>query len=46
VYRAGFELGTGLSVNVTDPADAARELRGKEEEIERLMGKLKELKGK
>lgn len=46
VYRAGFELGTGLSVNVTDPADAARELRGKEEEIERLMGKLNELRGK
>lgn len=44
VYRAGFELGTGLSVNVTDPKDAARELRGKEEEIDRLMSKLKELK--
>ena len=28
VYRAGFELGTGLSVNVTDPKDAAVELRG------------------
>lgn len=44
VYRAGFELGTGLSVNVTDPQDAARELRGKEEEIDRLMSKLQELK--
>lgn len=31
VYRAGFELGTGLSVNVTDPEDVARELRGNEE---------------
>ena len=28
VYRAGFELGTGLSVNVVDPKDAAVELRG------------------
>ncbi|MBI3379378.1 DUF4931 domain-containing protein [Candidatus Gottesmanbacteria bacterium] len=28
VHRAGFELGTGLSVNVVDPTDAARELRG------------------
>ncbi len=26
VYRAGFELGTGLSVNVVDPAQAAKEL--------------------
>jgi len=27
VYRAGFELGTGLSVNVYDPKDAAIDLR-------------------
>ena len=27
VYRAGFELGTGLSVNVTDPMEAAEDLR-------------------
>lgn len=27
VHRAGFELGTGLSVNVVDPTDAARELK-------------------
>lgn len=27
VHRAGFELGTGLSVNVTDPTDAARTLK-------------------
>lgn len=27
VHRAGFELGTGLSVNVKDPADAAQELK-------------------
>lgn len=46
VHRAGFELGTGLSVNVTDPADAARALRSRKEEIDRLMDKLKELKGK
>ena len=44
VHRAGFELGTGLSVNVTDPSEAARSLRSKEEEIERLMDKLEELK--
>ena len=45
VHRAGFELGTGLSVNVTDPGDAASALRDKQEEIDRLMKKLKELKG-
>jgi len=28
VHRAGFELGTGLSVNVIDPDDAAAEYRG------------------
>ncbi|MCL4338516.1 DUF4931 domain-containing protein [Patescibacteria group bacterium] len=28
VHRAGFELGTGLSVNVADPTDAAKELMG------------------
>jgi UDPglucose--hexose-1-phosphate uridylyltransferase len=28
VHRAGFELGTGLSVNIIDPADAALELKG------------------
>lgn len=27
VHRAGFELGTGLNVNVADPTDAARILR-------------------
>lgn len=26
IHRAGFELGTGLSVNIIDPADAAKEL--------------------
>jgi UDPglucose--hexose-1-phosphate uridylyltransferase len=28
IHRAGFELGTGLSVNVVDPTDAAERLRG------------------
>lgn len=27
VYRAGFELGTGLSVNITDPIEAAKTLK-------------------
>ncbi len=27
VYRAGFELGTGLSVNITDPSEAAKLLK-------------------
>ncbi len=27
VHRAGFELGTGLNVNITDPTEAARILR-------------------
>lgn len=27
IHRAGFELGTGLSVNVTDPGEAARALK-------------------
>lgn len=27
VHRAGFELGTGLSVNIVDPKDAAAELK-------------------
>lgn len=26
IHRAGFELGTGLSVNIVDPQDAAKEL--------------------
>lgn len=27
IHRAGFELGTGLSVNITDPTEAARALK-------------------
>lgn len=30
IHRAGFELGTGLSVNVIDPAEAAENLASKE----------------
>lgn len=30
IHRAGFELGTGLSVNVIDPKDAAENLASKE----------------
>lgn len=30
VHRAGFELGTGLSVNIVDPSDAAEELKTQE----------------
>ena len=49
VYRAGFELGTGLSVNVVDPANAAREFReinfakqkgSKQQEIDQLKERL------
>ncbi len=40
IHRAGFELGTGLSVNITDPEDAAKELRSKSEEVQRVMKKL------
>lgn len=28
IHRAGFELGTGLSVNIIDPCEAAKELQG------------------
>ena len=44
IHRAGFELGTGLSVNITDPEDAAKELRSKNEEVSRIMKKLTELR--
>jgi len=43
VHRAGFELGTGLSVNMIDPTDAARQLRGEEEKIVSVMKKIKNL---
>ncbi len=41
VNRAGFELGTGLYVNIVDPVEAALELKGVEK---KMMGVLKKLK--
>jgi len=41
IHRAGFELGTGLSVNIVDPMTAASELREIEERMEKIMTKLK-----
>lgn len=41
VHRAGFELGTGLLVNIVDPLEAALELKGVEK---KMMGVLKKLK--
>lgn len=42
VYRAGFELGTGLSVNVVDPKDAAIEFK-KINDLDKVMEKIKRL---
>jgi len=44
VHRAGFELGTGLNVNIVDPIDASLELRGVESRMMSLLTRLK--KGK
>lgn len=41
VHRAGFELGTGLSVNVIDPTDAAIALRGVDKKTARVLKKLR-----
>ncbi|OGK18784.1 hypothetical protein A2866_01980 [Candidatus Roizmanbacteria bacterium RIFCSPHIGHO2_01_FULL_39_8] len=41
VNRAGFELGTGLYVNIVDPVEAALELKGVEK---KMIGVLKKLK--
>ena len=41
VHRAGFELGTGLEVNVVDPSDAALELKGMDEKVVHVLSKLK-----
>ena len=41
VHRAGFELGTGLNVNIVDPAEASLELRGIESNMVELLSKLK-----
>ncbi len=41
VHRAGFELGTGLSVNIIDPMDAALELSGSQQRMVNVLKKLK-----
>lgn len=41
IHRAGFELGTGLSVNVVDPIDAALVLKGVEKRMKNVLHKLK-----
>jgi UDPglucose--hexose-1-phosphate uridylyltransferase len=41
IHRAGFELGTGLNVNIVDPAEASLELRGIESKIVGILNKLK-----
>jgi UDPglucose--hexose-1-phosphate uridylyltransferase len=41
IHRAGFELGTGLNVNIVDPAEASLELRGIESRIVSILNKLK-----
>lgn len=40
VHRAGFELGTGLSVNIIDPTDAAAAFKGIEEKVGKVLKKL------
>lgn len=42
IHRAGFELGTGLSVNIIDPTEAALELRGESQNMIDILCKLKE----
>ncbi len=44
VHRAGFELGTGLHVNIIDPTQAALELQGMERKMAGVMSKLKSVK--
>lgn len=41
VHRAGFELGTGLEVNIVDPIEAANELKGMREKMHTVLKKLK-----
>lgn len=41
VHRAGFELGTGLNVNIIDPTQAALAYRGIEERMVNVLDKLK-----
>lgn len=40
IHRAGFELGTGLSVNIVDPIDAALEFKGIERQLGSVLKKL------
>lgn len=40
VHRAGFELGTGLNVNIVDPSQAALEYRGMEMRMVNVLSKL------
>lgn len=42
IHRAGFELGTGLNVNIVDPAEASLELRGIESKIVSILNRLKQ----
>ncbi len=46
IHRAGFELGTGLSVNIVDPIDAALALKGVEKRMKNVMEKLRAKSGK
>lgn len=41
VHRAGFELGTGLNVNIIDPTQAALAYRGIEDRMVSVLDKLK-----
>ena len=41
VHRAGFELGTGLNVNIVDPTTAAMEYKGMEMRMVNVLDKLK-----
>ena len=41
IHRAGFELGTGLSVNVVDPLNAANAYKGVDPRVGEVLSKLK-----
>ena len=41
IHRAGFELGTGLSVNIVDPYNASLELKGIDMKTAKVLKKLK-----
>lgn len=41
IHRAGFELGTGLSVNIIDPFEAALEYKGEEKKMVKVLRRLK-----